>query len=356
MQGKKGLLAALAVVAVLLLGVAGYLGLVYYSSHSLKAKVDSFIDQMKDEAHVSYKGLTTRPFAGALDISEMTITPKDKSGTLKVKEVTLYGKAGAGLKAEPKGVLLKNIEFASADKEKGSPVVIKEVEVSDMVMSGDICVKSTSNIRGITIDSKNLNKKDREEFKQLFSSDTLQIDGVLHHDYAAEKKELQERILINTKGLGELTLNLRLGNLDYTKFASKDWKKNKDPLQMLTVAAEWSIINLELAYKNAGLVENILKFAAQKKGQDATELVQTTLQQLDEAKQLTKMLGNLPPQVESSLHAGVDALKKFIQQPKSLKLTIAPAKPVVIGSIMGAANNPGKFLQELNISLTADGS
>jgi hypothetical protein len=68
------------------------------------------------------------------------------------------------------------------------------------------------------------------------------------------------------------------------------------------------------------------------------------------------MLGNLPPQVESSLHAGVDALKKFIQQPKSLKLTIAPAKPVVIGSIMGAANNPGKFLQELNLSLTADGS
>ncbi|MBM4284233.1 MAG: hypothetical protein FJ128_03135 [Deltaproteobacteria bacterium] len=351
MQGRKGLIIGLIALFVVILGVGGYYALVYFSGQSLKTKVDKMIAEMKEEVDVSYKSLTTKPFSLSVEMEDVVLTPKDKTAKLKAKQVIVTGTSSG----EPHSALLKQIEIVPGEKDLDFPIRIDEVEISGVERRNGLTTKGVAFLRGLAIDAATLKEKDRSEFKKILGGDKLLVNGQFVHDFQPDKKELNNKLTITGTNLWEISLAIRLGNVDAAKFSPENVKKTKDDVfALLALVSELSVIHLELRYQDRSLVKNIINFIAEQQGQSADDFVQELLKQVDQGKELTGMLGALPPEVEKSLHNGVDAVKKFLQKPTGLKLSIAPAKPVVIASLIGAAGNPGKILQQLNVSLTAD--
>lgn len=284
-------LLAVGIAVVILAGA--YFGLNRYASNAARAHIDAAIAKAGPAANVVYKDVSYNIFTRQTVISDVSILP-------------------------PGGV---------------TPARISEVVVRSLDDASPTPAFMAVDVRGIQIDPAALGGPDAARFAALGYAGPLSCDLGIDYNYARDKRELTVgAITLSVKDVGAIRLSLALGNLDF------------DPNQAATLLFTYPRILLnraEMVYTDASLMERVLKQEAAKKGVDVATLKKTLAQDADAALQ----------EEQSPLLTGVvTALKRFIENPRQLTISVSPAAPLPLGEI-GRAGSPEAVAKLLNLQV-----
>lgn len=253
----------------------------------------------------------------SMSIDSLTITNYVGQSPEKIRAKTTSGERFDRIEAT-------GIEITD-ENDKSVPIASVVVAASDYVAG--IPRKSTVDVKGIKVpvDAADEQMKDVAElgYKELV------LDAGLAATWDDKTGRVSvDRLSVSGAEAGSLALSFALGGvtpevIEAFKKAEKDQAKQMELLQALTVE------KLTLRYDDASLAKRVLSNQAKKQGIPADALVQ----------QLSAMV----PMVASSI-GNKDFEKKiatataaFLKAPKSLTVSAAPAKPLPVAELMGAA-------------------
>jgi len=286
---SKKLVAGIVAVVVL---VALYFGLTIYASGKAAEQVDAAIAKGGPAVHVSYTKVAYNILNKQTAISGVSILAPGSPTPVRVGEV-----------------LVRRLDETSP-----TPAFV------------------AVDFKGIEVDLKSLGD-DAAAAAALGYKDTLYCDLGIDYAYAKDKKDLDLKTLsLAVKDVGSLSVSLHLGNVDI------------DPNQAATLLFTYPQILLHQAsvtYKDASLMERLLKAEAAKSGIDVATLKQNLSRDADEA---------LQGQTNPLLAGALTAVKQFINNPKELSISASPAKPLPLGQI-GNAATPDAVAAMLNIQI-----
>ncbi len=129
--------------------------------------------------------------------------------------------------------------------------------------------------------------------------------------------------------------------------ASSQAEQSRHGLAMLGLMQQLSLHGLEITYDDASLTANVLEFAAEEQEISAADVANQTKAVLP-----FMMAGINAPQLSQMVTA---ALSQFLDDPQSLTIRAAPAKPVPFSMLLAAGMaSPDALVQQLNLSVTAN--
>ena len=117
-------------------------------------------------------------------------------------------------------------------------------------------------------------------------------------------------------------------------------------MQMLGLMSQLSFGELTLGYRDGGMADTLLEYYAQENGQTKDELVRQTVSVLPVA------LGQLGvPELQAQI---TEAVTDFLNDPKSITVSLKPDAPVPAPVLMGAAaSSPAQLVDALNATVTS---
>ena len=135
----------------------------------------------------------------------------------------------------------------------------------------------------------------------------------------------------HAKKMGHIHAEFHISNIDL----------NPETLFFLLLSyPSIKIHSAELRYEDDSLVPRLQTFLAAQQGKTVDELLQEISEQIDKdiAKEENKFNKN-----------ALKALKKFVNDPDEIKITVSPTEPVPLGKLQGV--NPVKVPEVLNIKI-----
>ena len=162
---------------------------------------------------------------------------------------------------------------------------------------------------------------------------------------------------VTLEGMGEFDLALNLGGLTPTfletmnevaaQMQSDDEQARQAAgMQLLGLASQLSFGELTLGYRDGGMADTLLEYYASVENTTKEQLVQQT------AGVLPIALGQLGvPELQAQI---TEAVTDFLNDPKSITVSLKPDAPVPAPVLMGAAaSSPAQLVQALNASVTS---
>ncbi len=285
---SKKLMAGIVVIVVL---VAGYFGLNIYASSKATEEVDAAIAKMGPAMHVSYTKVAYNVLTRQATISGVSILAPGSPTPVRIGEIVVKRFDDS-----------PNPAFANMD--------FKGIEIAPAALGDGAPAAAALGYTGPFL-----------------------CDVGMDYAYAKDKKEMDIKTFsLSVKDVGSLTFNLRLGNVDIDP---------KQPAALLFTYPQILLLQAGLTYKDASLVERLLKAEAAKSGTDVAALKQKLTSQADAA-----VKGQTSPVLTSAM----TAIKQFINNPKELSVTANPAKPLPLGQI-GNAGGPDAVAAMLNLQI-----
>lgn len=159
--------------------------------------------------------------------------------------------------------------------------------------------------------------------------DRLTLDGTLAGDWQAETGTvLVTEASIAAEGMGALSLSLGATGLAPARMAAIRANLGQ-PTALLPLLQDVRVDNLTLALRDGGLTGRLIARAATRSGADAQSVRERTVAAADTA---LAMVGS--PQLRQ---AGTEALRRFLADPGTLTIAIAPPDGVNAAQIVGGA-------------------
>lgn len=194
-------------------------------------------------------------------------------------------------------------------------------------MDGDMPTAARFAIDGLKVDAENLDDEGKKALADLgYERLVISAEGQGRWDPEAATVAVENLVLAGEEA-AELSLSLKLGGI--TRDLVAKLSVIEDGEQALGLMQGVSVQNLTINVENSSLVERILDMQAREAGTDRDTLVQ----QLNAG--LPLMLAALQNQAFQDKVAS--AASSFLTDPKSLMVSVAPANPVPVAQIMGAA-------------------
>ena len=152
------------------------------------------------------------------------------------------------------------------------------------------------------------------------------------------------------RDMGQFSMNMALGGLTepvFEQLMELSQAGNADAqaqqaagMQMLGLLAQLSFGGFEISYRDDGMADNLLEYYASENGQTKDQLVQQTV------GVLPFILGRLQsPELQAQVQ---EAVTSFLNDPKSIRLSLKPDAPLPLPAIMGAAASPSALTEALN--------
>lgn len=368
------------VAGAVVVGAAGF-GTLVYPQMRAKQQVDAAIASLPANLKAEYRTLDYSLFSGKLTLGDfqMTVQEDGDSFTAKVNTLTMRGLSknavgeisgkglsmfdanetirleAADLNAEkleaPEGVLagmgtptafsLKRLALTglsmTANQEQ---VKLGEIVVADYAQTAKMPLTMTLGIHGLQIEPASLPDDEARENLAKLGYDKLSLNFDLSYAHAPETKHLTIRqAAISGDNVGRLGIAFALGGVDTEALGN--------PATALAAAQSATLESLELRYDDASLVGRMLKLAAQEAQMDEPAFRAMLLAQVAQA-------GEQAPQVPLTKQV-VDSVSAFLTTPKSLSVRMAPAQPLPLMQMMGAAQmDPYGLVQATGLSVSAN--
>jgi len=163
-------------------------------------------------------------------------------------------------------------------------------------------------------------------------------------DHAKRTMALEEMSL-KMAGLADINFKLRIGNLP--KAAYELSIKPEEMMGLVTELLNATLIDGSLVVSNSRLIQLILAQAAKKQGIDAKAVI---VAMLNGVRRDAGRNGN------AFLKTLADELEKFLNDPKTLKISVAPSPPLAFHrwQQLSKARKPGPLIRALNLKVEAN--
>lgn len=160
----------------------------------------------------------------------------------------------------------------------------------------------------------------------------------LYWDEATQDLRL-ERLMLDIQGLGRAEASLRFANVPKALFEDPEGQG-----QLAAISAQF--VDASITFNDAGLTNNGLKFFAEAQGLPENVLREALIAQAAQA--------TAPIQNEAFTKMVSDAVSAYLNDPKSLRITLAPANPVPLAQILGSMAAPQTLPDLLNVKVEAN--
>ena len=265
---------------------------------------------VNDKAQILISELTI----ANLDIPSVDVDPDDPESW---NQVTYTSLELSNIRAIPKG---------------SDPITVASVK-SAINYTGDDGISGNGSllIDGLSIPADIL-EGDARAFMKASGYDSLELDVTLNAAYDAITKTLDLNTLtIDAQNMGVVNFSAQLGGIP------KDMLR--DPAQMQGLMATATLRGARLSFANASIFDKGLDYAAGLTGQEPAQL----------KAQAPFVLGFGLAQINNEAFTKMvtSAVTDFLENPKSLTVTIAPQNPVPVAQIAGAAMSSPKAVPDL---------
>lgn len=261
-----------------------------------KKSIDSIIGSLKDVMDIKYENLNAEPGGTKASISGVDITFKDNNEKLRIDNA--------------------KVNEYKHTKGKQTP------EAVHVILEG-INVPKNSDIF-------------KEKVMQDLGYSELKANAELKYKYSYESKDFNlEKLSLGIKNLGNLTLNFHLNDIDL-EF------KNKGPMALLMVLPNIKVNSAKVAYNDDSFATRLFQTASKNMGKSVDEVKKEAKSVLD--NEFTTKSDN------EFKKSAINALKRFIDNPKKIAITIKPDKPVPISEIE-KVEGPDALIKLLNLKI-----
>ena len=280
------------------LSVGLYFGTNLYGTKVAEAKVNKLIDGMEEEnLTVEYKDISFHPLAQDVHVKDVKIQSTDD-----LAEVT-----------------------------------IEKIVIRDIDEKSDVPTVFDGSIQGLVVDLNQPEQLEMADFlKQAGYDSELSFDIDTQYRYNKTKREMTvEKFKISADQVGELSVNMKLGNIDLTEAESQE--------TTLVNNSDMIFHGFELTYRDGSFAEKFLATMAAEDGKSLDSVKSELTSQLTGASQLFLSSDN-----ELATNA-LDEVITFIENPKGLSISIRPEQPMQLVTLV--TENPDNWLDMLNIEI-----
>jgi hypothetical protein len=292
--------------------------------------------------------------AGLALVGGVSAAIMSKNAAVETEIKALVDKAKAEQKAE--------ISYQSVDASLfGNKVVLKQVRIKRMgqqptdepPLNIDRVVLNAASLQtnappndievefqGVRLPTESLNLKaeDKAAFKQYFGNE-LSLNGGLQYHYNLNTKEAALAGNAGMDKVGALNLQLHLGQVSLPP-------PNATEQQLQQGLMGITLKSADLSYEDKGLAGMALKENARKAGLGEAEY---------KAKLLKTIDLNLPAAGGDELSLKLaQAARKFLEEPKALRISLKPDTEVPVMGLMMGMLNPVSMLKALNLTVSAN--
>ncbi|KKB06968.1 hypothetical protein VE25_20165 [Devosia geojensis] len=134
------------------------------------------------------------------------------------------------------------------------------------------------------------------------------------------------------------------------EFASKGKSQSAAELQMrvgFELLEKLHLVSAHVRYDDAGLAPRFFAYAAQHEGQEPNAYVEGLIERIE-----LNLANARAPALAQSI---VGQVRRFLADPQSLEVAVAPASPLKLITAVSAAVNPAGLANMLKLSVTAEG-
>jgi hypothetical protein len=215
----------------------------------------------------------------------------------------------------------------------GSKTRISEVVIRGIDDKSEVPAFLSLSCRGIEIDARQL-KGASERLKELGYPDTLLCSLDIDYRYDRERKELTvERLAIGARDAGELDIRLQLANVNLDP---------KEAIGLLFTYPQIMVAGARIRYKDQSLAQRLMELKAREEKSTLKDYRNGLIRSVDQQIEREK---------DDFARGALIEVKRFIDDPRTLSLSVSPAKPQPVGRIM-RANGAKDLVKLLNIEIS----
>lgn len=233
------------------------------------------------------------------------------------------------------------VRALNVDAGPDGPVALDDFSLNLGGYIGAIPTEIAIALKGLVMPAALLPDPNTAMMAQMVGADPVRADGTvrLAWDEDTQRVELNENIDIGS--IGRLQTDATLSGIPQVVF--------QDPQRIQEAVATAAVNGVMIHFEDAGITKFLLDMVAQQSGVPADQFIEGIAQQAE--MQLAGITGD---QAFAGNVAG--AVRTYLTDPKSLTLSAAPANPVAVAQIMGAAMTaPAALPGLLNFSISANG-
>ncbi|MFH1102405.1 MAG: hypothetical protein V1714_01380 [Pseudomonadota bacterium] len=289
MGRKRRFIAAAAIAAGVIM--AGYFGVKFHLEKIARQKVEEVISKTSGLMEIDYRKVSVNLIGLNTHVKDVTVKATGEKEGIQIDEITVY-KARAG-------------------KDKSLDVHIA--------------------LNGISVHADQL-IEDHDTVRDL-GYQNIKADMEVDYEYDDRKREFRLNTLrLGAKEIGDIDFSFRLTNIEL------------DPEKMALMLFTFPLIEIneaELSYTDDSLVRRLLNFYARKEGKTVDETIRQLTVKMDE-----EIARANDPLVTQS----IEAVKKFINKPNKIMVSLSPKEPVSIGSLRDLVYQ-NEYIKLLNIRI-----
>jgi hypothetical protein len=251
----------------------------------------------------------------------------------------------AGTATEPDFAKLRVDGYDLADLAVGPKTGDKVTLASLIASSSDyvdgIATRGTAKLTGFVFPATVIESEtDRQPLIDLgYDALKLEMNVDYAYDPKAKSMDMKDFTLKLLDG-GALSLSFNFGDFD-VKALQEASAAMQPPLALMGA----KVVKLSLGYVDDSLISRILKVAAKEQGQTPEAL-------MAQAKQMVAMQAESAPGPVTK--AAVEAVAKFLDNPKSLTIALAPPTPVTFAEIGAKFEDLEGLAKSLGLTITAN--
>ena len=301
---KKGIIGGL--IALVVLAVGGYFALTGVADDKVKERADKLVASLNKQpgVNVTYGSV--------------------KSDVLK------------------QGLVMNDVVI---DRGAKGTVKIARVEIKDYDWINEQPRHATIVVRGIQLPMSELSKGNTSAISKMGYSNVV-LNATMNYRYDPDKKTLVvKQFQVDGNDIGTLNLQFTYGNVPQMDKSKNQFDPKTNPKAMMMIM-QMTIVNASISFKDNSLVSRLLKAHAAEKN-------------ISEAAAKTKILAEIDGKLKAAKsdleREGLQAVRKFVENPGTISITLSPPRPVPMMMFMATVQKGGAQLKQMfGVNITAN--
>ena len=240
-------------------------------------------------------------------------------------------------------IQLKNVVLSPADG-SAKPITINEVTVNELDTSSEFPTVLDLALNGISISIDDIEPQTADQLKDLGYSDDMLISLSTKYTYVNEVMDWQ--FGLSAQDMGKMEYSLNLANFQFDP---------EQPVALLFAYPNFQLNAAEFTYTDNSFIERLLKQEAQMSGMTVEELKQRISDKINAllAADIENKNNELSDEQIKLASNATEAFIKFINDPKSITISVNPEQAVTLGEVTQTQHDPAKLIALLNMAFKA---
>jgi len=284
---------------------ASYVGGKFYMTDQIATQIDAKIIEMQPMIDVKYGDLSVEPITQKIQLHDVVLSPADGSE---------------------------------------SPIKINEITVNNFDTSSDFPAALDLALNGVSISIDDIEPETAMQLQELGYKDNMLISLATKYTYVDNVMDWQFKL--SAEDMGKIDYSLNIANFEFDP---------KQPITLLFSYPNYQLNSAEFTYTDKSFIERLMKQEAQTTGTSVEELKQRITDKINAilAADLAKGNNELSEAELSVTKNAAESFIKFINDPKSITVSINPVQAVTLGEITQTQNDPAKLIALLNMAFKA---